>query len=422
MKRLRHPIRAIREPFGTAGLIVACVALVLATTGAAFAAKGALTGKQKKEVEKIAKKFAGKPGEAGAPGAPGAPGKDGVNGANGKDGVNGTNGVGATTVSFTGSKGTCTQGQGGIEVKSAGPATFVCNGEEGEAGEAGETGQDAGFNYVFNSSTAEADPGTGKLSLNNASAEAATLLWISETDSDANPLEKVIAGWASSQAAKGTLLIRKAGDPTVFAEYTITGIRLGGSNKDEGTFDKFSVAYVQGNGSLANDDPITVAYFASGSENLPTGPIEMGTWSFTGQKVQKFTAEIEGTPTEIEVGDTQGVRVPISFSIPLLSKLENAVECGLPEKPQCVVHYQSEGTFTTFCKGNVQNPRPEPGNLCIYLSSAGLTNTTFEGVFDPSAAPFPPEAEGTGRTGAVLLFSPPTGEASGSGTFAVRVP
>ena len=65
MKRLRHPIRAIREPFGTAGLIVACVALVLALTGAAFAAAG-LTGKQKKEVEKIAKKYAGKPGAAGA--------------------------------------------------------------------------------------------------------------------------------------------------------------------------------------------------------------------------------------------------------------------------------------------------------------------------------------------------------------------
>ncbi|MFL5898533.1 MAG: hypothetical protein ACJ76D_08740 [Solirubrobacterales bacterium] len=73
MKPLRHPIRGIREPFGTAGLIIACVPPVLALTGAAFAA-GKPTSKQKKEVEKIAKKFAGKPG---------APGETGPAGANG---------------------------------------------------------------------------------------------------------------------------------------------------------------------------------------------------------------------------------------------------------------------------------------------------------------------------------------------------
>ena len=77
------------------GLIVAVIALILALAGGAFAASGALTGKQKKEVTKIAKQYAGKTGANGAPGANGtngANGKDGVNGTNGKDGVNGTNG------------------------------------------------------------------------------------------------------------------------------------------------------------------------------------------------------------------------------------------------------------------------------------------------------------------------------------------
>lgn len=93
MKRLRHPIRAIREPFGTAGLIVACVALIAALGGTALAAKGALTGKQKKEVEKIAKKFAGKPGANGAPGAQGPAGPAGKDGTNGTNGTNGTDGA-----------------------------------------------------------------------------------------------------------------------------------------------------------------------------------------------------------------------------------------------------------------------------------------------------------------------------------------
>jgi hypothetical protein len=96
MKRLRHPIRAIREPFGTAGLIVAMVALVAALGGTALAAKGALTGKQKKEVTAIAKKFAGQPGPAGPAGAQGpagANGKDGANGSNGAPGEKGDQGV-----------------------------------------------------------------------------------------------------------------------------------------------------------------------------------------------------------------------------------------------------------------------------------------------------------------------------------------
>lgn len=95
MSRIKHPIRAIEEPFGKAGLIVAVVALVLALTGAAFAATG-LNGKQKKEVEKIAKKFAGKPGAAGpqGPAGPqGSPGSNGKEGAQGKAGATGATGA-----------------------------------------------------------------------------------------------------------------------------------------------------------------------------------------------------------------------------------------------------------------------------------------------------------------------------------------
>jgi hypothetical protein len=91
MRHPRHPIRAIREPFGTAGLIVACVALIAALGGSALAANGALSGKQKKEVEKIAKKFSGKPGANGANGSNGAAGAKGDSGtgAEGKQGAEG---------------------------------------------------------------------------------------------------------------------------------------------------------------------------------------------------------------------------------------------------------------------------------------------------------------------------------------------
>jgi hypothetical protein len=97
LKRLRHPIRAIREPFGTAGLIVAVVALVAATAGGAYAANGGLSGKQKKEVTKIAqaeaKKFAGKNGANGAQGPAGPAGAKGDTGATGNTGATGETGA-----------------------------------------------------------------------------------------------------------------------------------------------------------------------------------------------------------------------------------------------------------------------------------------------------------------------------------------
>lgn len=141
MKRLRHPIRAIREPFGTAGLIIACVALIAALGGTAIAAKGGLTGKQKKEVEKIAKKYSGKRGprgqngQNGSNGEPGAKGDTGAPGSNGTSGTNGSNGksVSVTNIAAGGSK--C-EGRAGAEVKQEGAAsgTPVCDGKDGTTG------------------------------------------------------------------------------------------------------------------------------------------------------------------------------------------------------------------------------------------------------------------------------------------------
>jgi len=142
MRRLRHPIRAIREPFGTAGLIVAMIALVAALGGTAFAA-AKLNSTQKKEVEKIAKKYAGNPGAPGAQGPTGpagAAGKDGTNGTNGKDGANGTPGTPGTNgksvaVEEIQTGGTECGGAGGAFVEEEGGSTVeICNGAPWAAG------------------------------------------------------------------------------------------------------------------------------------------------------------------------------------------------------------------------------------------------------------------------------------------------
>lgn len=153
MKVLRHPIRSIREPFGKAGLIVACVAMVAALTGGAYAAGGGLSGKQKKEVTKIAqteaKKYAGAPGAPGATGPvgpAGATGPAGTAGAKGEKGEKGEKGDPGTTgapgapgksveaTTIAPNEPTLCNGTGGVEleVEESGVATEICNGQEGE--------------------------------------------------------------------------------------------------------------------------------------------------------------------------------------------------------------------------------------------------------------------------------------------------
>ena len=149
-------LHRFRDRFGTAGLVVAVLAMVIALAGTALAASGALTGKQKKEVEKIAKKYAGKPGAPGATGpagpqgsagakgdtgASGDAGAPGEKGETGEKGLKGANGTSAKATSFSGEKtvGSVTCKEGGLEVTSAEPATAVCNGAKGANGLSGFT-------------------------------------------------------------------------------------------------------------------------------------------------------------------------------------------------------------------------------------------------------------------------------------------
>jgi hypothetical protein len=91
---------------GTAGFVVAILALIAALAGSAFAA-ATLSGPQKKQVTKIATQIAKKYAGATGPAGPAGPaGKDGTNGSNGKDGATGPQGLTGET-GATGEAGVC---------------------------------------------------------------------------------------------------------------------------------------------------------------------------------------------------------------------------------------------------------------------------------------------------------------------------
>jgi len=98
----------LHERLGTAGLVVAVIALVVALGGTAVAA---LNGSEKKEVKKIAtkiaKKYAGEDGKDGTNGINGAPGAQGPAGPKGDTGPKGATGAAGTagTAGATGATG-----------------------------------------------------------------------------------------------------------------------------------------------------------------------------------------------------------------------------------------------------------------------------------------------------------------------------
>lgn len=380
----------IKKRVGTPGMVIAVIALVLAMIGGAYAASGALTKKQKKEVEKIAKKFAGKPGAAGPTGPQGPAGANGKDGTNGTNGSNGKDGESVTIAAASGCP------NGGAKFSNASGTKEACNGAPGQPG---EPGQAAGFNYFFNTSTAATDPSSGHLALNNAAPNQATTLSISDTDGEGTGLASVLKSWITSTGASGTLLIREAEEPSTFAQYTIT------ANKDEGTFRNISLVSVDGNGTFANQDEVTIAYWGSSSEVLPEGATEYGTWSFGEVRgVQSFEDKNGNTVT---VG-TPEVSIPISFPIeyPPAKILEN-------------IHVFSEesSVFHEHCQGPFFEPQVlTPETLCVFDGS--LAHATFGGVFNVTGGS-QGEAD---STGANLLFHIEAGGALavGFGWWAVR--
>jgi collagen triple helix repeat protein len=129
----------LRTRFGIPG-VISVIALVFAMFGGAYAASNSSGGGKATASAKAKKGPRGPKGATGPAGPAGPAGAQGPAGANGKDGANGsngTNGASAEATSFSGEAHGCKEG--GLEVKSASPVTYVCNGVKGTNGTTGFT-------------------------------------------------------------------------------------------------------------------------------------------------------------------------------------------------------------------------------------------------------------------------------------------
>lgn len=119
-----------------------------------------------------------------------------------------------------------------------------------------------GLFYVFDDSTTDSDPGTGKLRINAATFAASTGGYIDNLDANGATAAAVIDSWDdSASTVRGQLWVRSVASPSVFAALDLTGSVVDGTG-----YRKLTWTYVGGSGSLAAGDEIMVMFSPKGDQ------------------------------------------------------------------------------------------------------------------------------------------------------------
>jgi hypothetical protein len=148
-----------------------------------------------------------------------------------------------------------------INTQKTSVATVGPQGFQGNQGNQGDFGG-ATFAYDFNTSTSSADPGAGKLALNNETFSSATQLYIDDLDIDGTDIQLYLRTIDDSTSTiKGHFRISKRLSPDDFVLYTITSLA-----EDSGYF-TVSCSYVSGSSpTFANNEDLLITFARTGDK------------------------------------------------------------------------------------------------------------------------------------------------------------
>jgi hypothetical protein len=135
-------------------------------------------------------------------------------------------------------------------------------------GNTGATGNSAGMQMTFSNSTSDADPGSGKLALNNGTVASVTEMYFDDVDDNGATISTFVQSFddAVNSTARGIIHIEKEGTPATFALFKVTGAVTNASG-----YSKVPVGHLASNGSFSNTDGIRVDFSYSGSDGTAGG-------------------------------------------------------------------------------------------------------------------------------------------------------
>jgi len=140
--------------------------------------------------------------------------------------------------------------------------SFARSGNIGVTGSTGAAGPSAGLDMEYDSTTADADQGAGKISFNNGTLSSASIMYVDDVDSNAASINSFVDSWddSTTTALRGTVTVTKQSDAAVFAIYNVTGAVTSAT-----TYSKIPVSYITGAGSLTNEDAVQVNFTRTGN-------------------------------------------------------------------------------------------------------------------------------------------------------------
>jgi hypothetical protein len=169
-------------------------------------------------------------------------------------------------------------------------------------GATGATENSAGLQMTFSNSTSDADPGAGKLALNNSTLSSVSVMFFDDADDNGADISTFVQSFddASNVTAKGLIHVEKEGTASTFALYKVTG-----AITDASGYTKVPVSHLVSNGTFSNSDGIRVDFSYSGNDGAgsltelsgDTSPQLGGDLDMNGQDiVTTSNADIELAP------------------------------------------------------------------------------------------------------------------------------
>jgi len=261
-------------------------------------------------------------------------------------------------------------------------------GPQGVAGNDGNFGG-ASFDYTFDTSVTDSDPGPGKLKFNNASLNLATVLRLDDLDDTSADIQEYVRGINNSSAAiKGHFRISKKSNLSVFGLFTITSI-----SEEQGFFN-ISCSFVSGssNTPFVNSEDILITFARVGIQGAQGIQGPQGIQGIQGFKGPQGPVGLQGPQGIQGLKGDQGIQGPIGNGFPFIITTKT---------------YTGDGTTSTF----TISPNLSVNNLLVIVNNTILRPTTDYTVFGTNLGFTTPPANASQIVVREMLGDGPTGPA-----------
>jgi hypothetical protein len=134
--------------------------------------------------------------------------------------------------------------------------------QAGARGATGATGPTSGIKQAYSTTTTDTDPGAGIFQLNNATPASATAAYLDNLDSGGATVSTIFDLWDdSTTTTKGFVRFEKSSDPTIWAQFAVTGSVVDGTG-----YRKLTLTSGAGSGAFTNADAFSITFFRSGDK------------------------------------------------------------------------------------------------------------------------------------------------------------